>query len=126
LKSAFISLASFRRGLQGYILLRSEIDCAGDDFSEEGPLTWLYLILAGLVVGMIARLLLPGRDPIGFFGTLIVGVVGTLLGGYLWIAVVGGEDSNGIEFIPGVLTAMILLWIYRKATYGRARTRIRH
>jgi uncharacterized membrane protein YeaQ/YmgE (transglycosylase-associated protein family) len=89
-------------------------------------LTWLYLILAGLVVGMIARLLLPGRDPIGFLGTLIVGVVGTLLGGYLWIAVVGGEDSNGIEFIPGVLTAMLLLWIYRKATYGRARARIRH
>lgn len=84
---------------------------------------WLYLILAGLVVGLVARLLLPGRDPIGMLGTLALGVVGALLGGFLWIEVLGFDNSGGIEFIAAVLTAMLLLLIYRKMTYGRTSAR---
>jgi uncharacterized membrane protein YeaQ/YmgE (transglycosylase-associated protein family) len=84
---------------------------------------WLYLILAGIVVGLVARLLLPGRDPIGILGTLLLGVVGALLGGFLWIEVLGFDNSNGIEFIAAVLTAMLLLFLYRKMTYGRASAR---
>jgi len=84
---------------------------------------WLYLILAGLVVGLVARLLLPGRDPIGILGTLALGVVGALLGGFLWIEVLGFDNSGGIEFIAAVLTAMLLLLIYRKMTYGRTSAR---
>jgi uncharacterized membrane protein YeaQ/YmgE (transglycosylase-associated protein family) len=84
---------------------------------------WLYLILAGLVVGLVARLLLPGRDPIGILGTLALGVVGALLGGFLWIEVLGWDDSRGIQFIAAVITAMVLLFIYRKMTYGRASAR---
>jgi uncharacterized membrane protein YeaQ/YmgE (transglycosylase-associated protein family) len=84
---------------------------------------WLYLILAGLVVGLVARLLLPGRDPIGILGTLALGVVGALLGGFLWIEVLGFDNSGGIEFIAAVLTAMLLLFIYRKMTYGRTSAR---
>ena len=84
---------------------------------------WLYLILAGLVVGLVARLLMPGRDPIGILGTLLLGIVGALLGGFLWIEVFGFDNSNGIEFVAAVLTAMLLLFIYRKMTYGRASVR---
>ncbi|MGH2786901.1 MAG: GlsB/YeaQ/YmgE family stress response membrane protein [Actinomycetota bacterium] len=84
---------------------------------------WLYLILAGLVVGAVARLLMPGRDPIGILGTLLLGVVGALLGGYLWIEVLGFDNSKGIEFIAAVLTAILLLFIFRKMTYGRTSAR---
>lgn len=84
---------------------------------------WLYLILAGLVVGLVARLLMPGRDPIGILGTLALGVVGALLGGFLWIEVFGFDNSGGIEFIAAVLTAMLLLFIFRKMTYGRTPAR---
>jgi len=81
----------------------------------------LILILVGLVIGALARLLMPGRDPIGILGTLVVGVVGAVVGGYLWRAIFG--NTEGVEWIGAVLTAMALLWIYRKMTYGRARTR---
>jgi uncharacterized membrane protein YeaQ/YmgE (transglycosylase-associated protein family) len=86
-------------------------------------MNWLYLIVAGLVVGLVARLLLPGRDPIGILGTLALGVVGALLGGFLWIEVLGFDNSGGIEFIAAVLTAIVLLLIYRKMTYGRTSAR---
>jgi uncharacterized membrane protein YeaQ/YmgE (transglycosylase-associated protein family) len=80
---------------------------------------WLYLILTGLVVGAVARLLMPGRDPIGILGTLLLGVVGALLGGYLWIGLLGFDNSKGIKFIAAVLTAILLLFIFRKMTYRR-------
>ena len=82
----------------------------------------LILILVGLVVGALARLLMPGRDPIGILGTLVVGVVGAVVGGYLWREIFG--NTEGIEWIGAVLTAMALLWIYRRMTIGRSRSRI--
>ena len=82
----------------------------------------LVLIVVGLVVGALARLLMPGRDPIGFFGTLLVGVVGAILGGYLWREIF--SDTKGVEWIGAVITAMALLWIYRRMTFGRTRSRV--
>jgi uncharacterized membrane protein YeaQ/YmgE (transglycosylase-associated protein family) len=81
----------------------------------------LLLILVGLVVGALARLLMSGRDAIGILGTLVVGVVGAVVGGYLWREIFG--NTEGIEWIGAVLTAMALLLIYRKMTYGRTRSR---
>jgi uncharacterized membrane protein YeaQ/YmgE (transglycosylase-associated protein family) len=43
----------------------------------------LGYIVVGLVVGLLARLLVPGRDPIGLLGTLVIGIVGAVLGGWL-------------------------------------------
>ena len=84
---------------------------------------WLYLIIAGLVIGAIARLLLPGRDPIGFIGTLVIGVVGTLLGGILWDFLLPNNDNDGVAVFAGLVVAMALLWIYRKVAAGRTRYR---
>ena len=75
------------------------------------------LLFAGLVIGILARFLMPGRDPIGFVGTILVGIVGAVAGGYLWSAVFG--DTKGVEWIGGILTAMVLLFIYRKVAMGR-------
>jgi uncharacterized membrane protein YeaQ/YmgE (transglycosylase-associated protein family) len=79
----------------------------------------LIYILVGLVVGVLARLLMPGRDPIGILGTIIVGVIGAIVGGYLWRAVFGNTED--VEWIGSILVAMALLWIYRRMTIGRGR-----
>ncbi|MGH2746326.1 MAG: GlsB/YeaQ/YmgE family stress response membrane protein [Actinomycetota bacterium] len=78
----------------------------------------IVFILVGLVIGVIARALMPGRDPIGIIGTILVGIVGALVGGYLWRAIF--SNTEGIEWIGSILVAMGLLWIYRRTTYRRA------
>ena len=78
---------------------------------------FLVFLLVGLVVGVIARLLMPGPDPVGILGTIIVGIVGAIVGGYLWIALFG--NSEGPEWIGSILVAMGLLFLYRKLSYGR-------
>jgi uncharacterized membrane protein YeaQ/YmgE (transglycosylase-associated protein family) len=79
----------------------------------------LIYIVVGLVVGVLARLLMPGPDPIGILGTIVVGVVGAIVGGYLWRAVFGNTED--VEWIGSILVAMALLWIYRRMTIGRGR-----
>ena len=81
---------------------------------------WLYLIVAGLIIGAIARFLMPGRDPIGILGTLLIGVVGVILGGLLWNALLPNNDNDGVAVLAGVVVALVLLWLYRKMTYRRA------
>jgi uncharacterized membrane protein YeaQ/YmgE (transglycosylase-associated protein family) len=80
----------------------------------------LYLVLIGAVVGVLARLFMPGSDPIGIVGTLVVGIVGAVLGGYLWREIFG--NTKGIEWIGAVVTAMLVLFVYRRLTYGRRTT----
>jgi uncharacterized membrane protein YeaQ/YmgE (transglycosylase-associated protein family) len=80
----------------------------------------IVYIVVGLIVGVIARLLLPGPDPIGIIGTIVVGIVGAIVGGYLWRAIFG--NSGGVEWIGSILVAMALLWIYRRMVAGRGRT----
>ncbi|MDP9235300.1 MAG: GlsB/YeaQ/YmgE family stress response membrane protein [Actinomycetota bacterium] len=80
----------------------------------------IVYILVGLVVGFLARLLLPGRDPIGILGTILLGIAGAVIGGFVWEALFG--DNRGVSWIGSVLMAMLLLWIYRKMTYGRSVT----
>ena len=76
---------------------------------------FLTLLLVGLVIGIVARLLMPGRDPIGIVGTIVVGILGAVIGGYLWIALF----EDGPEWIGAIVVAMVLLFLYRKMTYGR-------
>ncbi len=79
---------------------------------------FLVFLLVGLVVGVIARLLMPGPDPIGILGTILVGIVGAVIGGYLWIAWRG--NTEGPEWIGSIVVAMLLLFVYRRMTYGRS------
>jgi uncharacterized membrane protein YeaQ/YmgE (transglycosylase-associated protein family) len=82
----------------------------------------LYYILIGLVVGLLARLLLPGRDPIGIIGTIVVGVIGAVIGGYLAGAVF--EETDGVDWIASILVAIALLFVYRRMTAGRTGGRV--
>jgi uncharacterized membrane protein YeaQ/YmgE (transglycosylase-associated protein family) len=75
-----------------------------------GILTW---ILFGLVVGVIAKLLMPGRDPGGFIVTILLGIAGALLGGFVGRAMgfYGANESAG--WLISILGAVILLVLYR-------------
>jgi uncharacterized membrane protein YeaQ/YmgE (transglycosylase-associated protein family) len=73
----------------------------------------LLMILFGLVVGVIAKLVMPGRDPGGIIVTILLGILGSLLGGFLFNAIGIGEGERYAGLIGSVLGAIILLFIYR-------------
>ncbi|HET9266046.1 MAG TPA: GlsB/YeaQ/YmgE family stress response membrane protein [Vicinamibacterales bacterium] len=75
-----------------------------------GILTW---ILFGLVVGIIAKLLMPGRDPGGFIITILLGIAGALLGGFIGRAMGFYDTNESAGWIISILGAIILLAIYR-------------
>jgi uncharacterized membrane protein YeaQ/YmgE (transglycosylase-associated protein family) len=79
----------------------------------------LWLVIVGAVIGVVARFLMPGRDPIGFVGTVLLGIVGAVLGGWLWDELFPNNDNEGVAIFAGIVTAMVLLFIYRKIAYGR-------
>jgi uncharacterized membrane protein YeaQ/YmgE (transglycosylase-associated protein family) len=75
------------------------------------------LILVGLIAGALARLLVPGRDPIGIGGTILLGIAGSFIGGFLG-DVLFGKDHNEGFFQPSglfgsIVGAVIALLIYR-------------
>ena len=75
-----------------------------------GILSW---ILFGLVVGVIAKLLMPGRDPGGFIITILLGIAGALVGGFVGRAMGFYEANEGAGWIMSILGAIVLLALYR-------------
>ncbi len=75
-----------------------------------GIIAW---ILFGLIVGIIAKFLMPGRDPGGFIVTIALGIVGALLGGFLGRAMGFYGPSEGAGWLVSILGAVILLALYR-------------
>ena len=75
-------------------------------------------ILFGLVVGIVAKVLMPGRDPGGFVVTAILGIVGALVGGFVGRLVGWYGEGDPVGFIMAVVGSIILLVIYR-VTFGR-------
>jgi uncharacterized membrane protein YeaQ/YmgE (transglycosylase-associated protein family) len=83
-------------------------------------IVWLIF---GLVVGFVAKLLMPGRDPGGFIVTMLLGIVGAMLGGWIGrtLGFYGEQEAAG--FILSVIGAIVLLIAYRAVAPG-ARRRI--
>jgi uncharacterized membrane protein YeaQ/YmgE (transglycosylase-associated protein family) len=75
-----------------------------------GILAW---ILFGLVVGVIAKLLMPGRDPGGFIVTMLLGIAGAVVGGFIGRAMGFYGTNEGAGWIVSILGAIILLAVYR-------------
>ena len=80
----------------------------------------LWAVLIGFIVGVIAKFLMPGRDPGGFFITAILGIVGALLASFLGQALGLYAAGQAAGFIASVIGAMIVLFIYH-AIRGRRR-----
>ncbi len=73
-------------------------------------------LLIGLIVGFIAKLLMPGRDPGGFVITMLLGVAGAIVARYLGQAVGWYHSGQSVGFLASVVGAVILLFFYRMVT----------
>ena len=86
----------------------------------------LYLIVIGIVAGFLARLLVPGPDPMGLGATLLLGIVGSFIGGFLGFVLFGHDFDEGAfqasGLIGSVVGAVIALLVYR-AVNRRTATR---
>ena len=75
-----------------------------------GVLGW---IVFGLIVGVVAKLLMPGRDPGGFVVTILLGIVGAMIGGWIGRAMGLYGPSQSAGFFMAVIGAIVLLGLYR-------------
>ncbi len=78
---------------------------------DYGFLGW---IVVGLIAGALAKWIMPGKDPGGIFVTILIGIAGGLLGGYISSMLgIGGRDSNIVNILIATAGAVLLLWLYR-------------
>ena len=82
-----------------------------------GVIGW---IVFGLIVGAIAKLLMPGRDPGGIIVTMALGISGAVIGGFVGRALHWYGPNDGAGFFMSLLGAILLLWIYRMMVVRRA------
>jgi len=80
---------------------------------------WLWVIIIGLVVGALAKLIMPGKDPGGFIVTILLGIAGSLVATWLGRVVGLYGEGQAAGFIMSVIGAILLLAIYR---FARGRT----
>ena len=87
----------------------------------------IVLIIVGFIVGAIARLLMPGRDSIGFFGTVVLGIVGSFIGGFLQNLIqyhtASVHSFHPVGIIGSIIGAWVLLLILRLAHLEPGRRR---
>lgn len=73
----------------------------------------IAIIVVGLIVGVIAKLLMPGRDPGGFIITILLGIAGSFIGTFLGQTLLGQGRNYQAGWIMSILGAVILLALYR-------------
>lgn len=83
-----------------------------------GVIGW---IIFGLIVGALAKLLMPGRDPGGIIVTMALGIAGAVLGGFIGRALGWYGEQDAAGFLMSLVGAVLLLWIYR-IMVGRRQT----
>jgi uncharacterized membrane protein YeaQ/YmgE (transglycosylase-associated protein family) len=85
-------------------------------FRRTQAMSVIWFILFGLIVGLIARALMPGRQPMGFILTALLGMAGSFVGGYLGSLIAGGDEglevSDPYNWIGAVLGTLLLLFLY--------------
>lgn len=79
----------------------------------------LAWVLFGLIVGVIAKLIMPGKDPGGIIVTILIGIVGAVLAGFLGRTIGWYQTGEPAGYIAAILGAILLLFIYRKAARPR-------
>ena len=90
-------------------------------------LLWFVIVLAFivLIVGAVARVLVPGPTPMGILGTIGAGIAGAFIGGFVGRLLFGPNLTNGWSFVLSVLAAVGVVWLVsgRHRTYGYGRRR---
>jgi uncharacterized membrane protein YeaQ/YmgE (transglycosylase-associated protein family) len=82
----------------------------------------LTYVLIGLVVGLLARFLVPGRTSMSLLATIVIGIIGAVIGG--WLAGAVFEDTEGVDWIASILVAFVLILLLqagsrRRTIWGR-------
>ena len=80
----------------------------------------IWMIVVGLLVGVVAKLLMPGPDPGGLIITILIGIAGSIIAGFLGRSIGWYGDGEPVGFIASLLGAILLLFVYR-AFSGRGR-----
>ncbi|HYG72489.1 MAG TPA: GlsB/YeaQ/YmgE family stress response membrane protein [Actinomycetota bacterium] len=87
-----------------------------------GLLDVLWYAIAGLVIGVLARAIMPGRQEMSMVATIVLGVVAAIIGGYLWNAIF--PDNEGVAWIGSIIVAIVLLWLYARLAPNLSRRRV--
>lgn len=74
------------------------------------------LALTGLIVGALARLALPGKDPMSLLQTMLVGIAGSLVAGLIFYAIT--DERNGVGILPAVLVSTGIVYLIRRSRGG--------
>ena len=90
----------------------------------------IVLLVIGLIAGLVARLLLPGRDSIGILGTIAVGIIGSFVGGFLWELVefhtVETHHFRSVGILGSIVGAFVVLLLLRVTGLERGHRRRRY
>ncbi|MBO0834741.1 MAG: GlsB/YeaQ/YmgE family stress response membrane protein [Actinobacteria bacterium] len=77
----------------------------------------IILIVVGFIAGLVARLLVPGKDPLGFIGTTLLGIAGSFIGGFIWQLIqyhkIVTTSLRPVSIIGSIIGAILLLIILR-------------
>jgi len=87
--------------------------------------TIIVTVILGAIIGVLARLVLPGKQNISILTTVVLGIIGALVGSWLWTGVFNKGDTSGIDWIAlimGVIVAAVLIVIYERVVAGRRTT----
>jgi uncharacterized membrane protein YeaQ/YmgE (transglycosylase-associated protein family) len=76
----------------------------------------IMLAITGLIVGALARLALPGKDPMSIFQTMLVGIAGSLVAGLVYYAIT--DDRGGLGILPAVLVSTGIVYLIRRSRGG--------
>ena len=79
-------------------------------------------IVVGAIVGVLARFLVPGDDPMGIVGTIVLGIIGAVIGG--WAAGAIFEDTAGVDWIASVVAAVLVVLVWRALARNRTSSRV--
>jgi len=82
-------------------------------------MSFLWMLLVGFVVGLVARAVLPGTQSVGMVLTTVLGVAGSLVAGFLGQALGWYRAGQGAGFVGSVLGAMLVLFLYSKFVAGK-------
>lgn len=81
-------------------------------------LSFIWWLIIGLIAGALARLIMPGRDAMGWLATMLLGIVGSIIGGLISWAIWGPDTAEGTGFRPAglllsIIGAIVVLWLWR-------------
>ena len=80
----------------------------------------LWAIIIGLIVGALAKFIMPGKDPGGIIVTILIGIAGSIIATFLGRTLGWYRSGQSAGFIMSLLGAILLLWIYRMVVARRA------